>query len=120
MPYTEALMMEILRKSSIAGLGLFHTAIQNAKIAGYDISKDTMIIPNFHEAHHDIKFWENPDEFNPERFLSPDKKTLMKNDALMPFSVGKRACLGESLAKDEFFLFLTTIFQRFDIELDTA
>jgi cytochrome P450 len=37
---------------------------------------------------------------------------------VVPFSVGKRACLGETLARNNFFLFLTSLFQRFCITRD--
>ena len=126
MPYTEAVMQEILRKSSIASVGLVHTALQDTTIAGFDVPKGTFIFPLFHWAHHNPKYWDNPDEFTPEHFLSPKgtgdtgKLTVIKNDALMPFSVGKRVCLGETLARDEFFLFLTCIFQRFEVVMDPS
>ena len=121
MPYTEALMYEIMRKSSIASIGLFHRATEDVKFYGFDIPKDTFIVPLFHRCHHNPEYWENPDEFIPERFLVTGvdgSVKVQKNENLMPFSTGKRVCLGESLARDEFFLFLTCIFQRFDIMLD--
>jgi len=35
--------------------------------------------------------WDNPDEFQPERHLSNDEKTLKpKHEANLPFGVGKR------------------------------
>jgi cytochrome P450 family 2 subfamily C len=37
---------------------------------------------------------------------------------VIPFSLGKRACLGETLARVEFFLFLTSVVQAFRIEFD--
>ncbi len=118
MPYTEALMYEIMRKSSIASVGLFHRATEDVVFHGYDIPKDSYIIPNFHRVHHNPEYWERPDEFIPERFLTSDGLKVQKNENLMPFSTGKRVCLGESLARDQFFLFLTCIFQRFEIQLD--
>ena len=52
------------------------------------------------------ELWENPEEFNPDRFLN-DQNHYQNNENLIPFSVGKRFCLGKTLAEQEFFLFLT-------------
>lgn len=84
---------------------------------GYDIKKDTLIIPNLYSVHHSKKIWGDPEAFRPERFLDDGKK-VGKTDNLMLFSVGKRQCLGESFARDNYFLFLTNIFHRFEIKMD--
>jgi cytochrome P450 len=118
MPYTEALIAETQRYSSIASLGAMHRALKDQEFKGYMIPKDTMIISNLHYIHHDPAVWGDPENFRPERFLSPDGKTFKKNDALIPFSVGRRQCLGEALARDSLFLFSTNLFQRFTIEFD--
>jgi cytochrome P450 len=49
----------------------------------------------------------------PSRHL--DGQSLMKNEHLVPFSVGKRACLGESLAKMELFIIYANLFKSFNI-----
>jgi cytochrome P450 len=51
-------------------------------------------------------YWKDGTEFRPERFISADG-AVKKDDHLIPFSVGKRQCLGETLAKVELFLFFT-------------
>ncbi|CAG7835654.1 unnamed protein product [Allacma fusca] len=118
LPYAEATIQEIFRKSSLAVTGMMHTPLRDATFGGYDIPKDTWIMPNIYAIHHDPKIWGDPHNFRPERFLSPDGKTVIKSDNVLPFSLGKRICLGEHLARDEIFLFLTNIFQRFNITLD--
>ena len=117
LPYTEATLNELARIASIAAMGVFHTAMEDTKLEGYDIPKGSWICSNFHGVHHSKEIWGDPENFRPERFLSADGKTVIKHDALMPFSVGKRVCLGETLARDTMFLFTTSLFQRFDIKL---
>ena len=62
-----------------------------------------------------LDLWDNPEEFNPNRFLD-ENGHYKSNDNLIPFSVGKRFCLGKILAEQEFFLFLTGILHQFKFE----
>ena len=70
---------------------------------------------NLWAIHHDPNYWDKPEQFNVERFLSPEGK-LIKHDAFMPFSVGRRSCPGEPLAQVELFMYLTMTLQRFKVE----
>lgn len=118
MPYTEALIAETLRFSSIAPIGVQHRALKDEMYKGYLIPKDTVITANLYHIHFDPKVWTDPENFRPDRFLSPDGKIFKKHDALIPFSTGRRQCLGETLARDSIFLFSTNMAQRFDITFD--
>jgi cytochrome P450 len=64
---------------------------------GYDIKKGTMIIANLFSVHRDPESWGDPENFRPERFLSPDGKTVIRNESSMSFSVGKRQCPGRNI-----------------------
>lgn len=77
-----------------------------------------MIIPNLYSVHHSTEIWGDPEAFRPERFLTEDGQRVLKSENLLAFGTGKRACLGEALARDIYFLFLTSIFQRFEIVAD--
>ena len=57
-----------------------------------------------------------PEKFNPDRFIDKDGK-LKKVDELVPFSIGKRQCLGEGLARMELFLFTANIFNRYRVSV---
>ncbi|GMS92996.1 hypothetical protein PENTCL1PPCAC_15172, partial [Pristionchus entomophagus] len=61
--------------------------------------------------------FENPEEFRPERYLHEDGKTLRKDlvEHTIPFSIGKRVCVGEGVARVELFLGLTTTIQKYRI-----
>ena len=117
MPYAEAVIAESMRMSSIVPTSVFHATMKVVHFHGYDIPKGTTVISNLHFIHHDKRVWGNPEEFQPERFLSADGKTFKKHDALMAFGFGKRQCLGETLARDSIFLYFTNIFHRYKIRL---
>ncbi|ODM87155.1 Methyl farnesoate epoxidase [Orchesella cincta] len=119
LPYTEATLLEILRLSSIAPLGLPHRMLADTMFHGYFLPKDVAVFSNLYAIHHDPTIWgEDVNEFRPERFLSEDETRVIHHEALMPFSVGRRACIGEVFARESLFLFLASILHRFNIESD--
>ena len=63
----------------------------------------------------DSEVFPSPKEFNPDRFLD-DKGKLKRYEQFAPFGVGKRICMGESLAKNEIFLFFVRMLQRVTFE----
>ncbi|GFT37915.1 cytochrome P450 2J2 [Nephila pilipes] len=115
MPYTHAVILELMRWKTIVPLNIMHYTLADTKVGGYDIPKGTIVIANFWQAHNDLRYWDEPEKFKPERFLGKDGKTIVKSKYFMPFSVGKRACPGESMAYLEMFLYFTSMLQKFDI-----
>lgn len=61
-------------------------------------------------------YWDEPEAFRPERFLSEDQKSVHKPEHFMPFGVGQRMCLGDHLAEKEFFLFFASLLHVFDLK----
>ncbi|KAL1450393.1 hypothetical protein WDU94_002764 [Cyamophila willieti] len=115
LPYTEATILEILRRSSIVALGTIHAVTRDVKFNGYTIPKNTQIVPLLHAVHMDPELWENPEEFNPNRFLTPAGR-VTKPEFFLPFGVGRRMCLGDTLARMELFLFFSSLMHTFRIE----
>ena len=115
LPYFEATIQEIFRLSSIVLL-VPHKTIQETKIDGQAIPKGTQIFVNLWALHYDEREWDEPTAFKPERFLDADGNFVhgMKK-GLLPFGAGRRGCLGESLAKMEIFMFLSSILYRYEI-----
>ena len=85
---------------------------------GYDIPKGTTVLINHWALHHDPKYWKDPEMFDPYRFLDESGKMKpAKPDSWLPFSAGRRVCLGESVAKPEMLLMCVNLLQRFEIRL---
>ncbi|XP_054464211.1 cytochrome P450 2K1-like isoform X1 [Anoplopoma fimbria] len=112
LPFTDAVIHETQRLANILPTSIPHITSTDLTFQGYFIRKGTAVIPLLTSVLWDESEWESPHTFNPAHFLDKDGKFLMR-DAFMPFSAGRRACPGESLAKMELFLFFTSLLQRF-------
>jgi len=118
--YTEAAILETLRLASIAPT-INHVATKDVNFRGFDIPKGTIIFVNFHANHYDPKVWgEDVDVFRPERFLTPDEKTLIQHEAYMPFSTGRRLCMAKSFTLETVFLFAANLVLNFEVSLNES
>lgn len=116
MPFTVATIWEVYRWRTVTPLGVPRIAGEDFVYKNYFIPKGVLIMANLRAVHLNPDYWENPEEFNPSRFLKDDGSGLLpKPDKLIPFSVGKRMCPGEMLATAEIFLYLTAILQKYTV-----
>lgn len=127
MPYTVATVYEVLRYSSSPIVP--HVATEDVAIAGYGVTKGTIVFINNYELNTSSKYWDKPEEFNPSRFVEilaepkmdpltnrMQTKQLKKNiPHFLPFSIGKRTCIGQNLVKGFGFIMLANIMQKYDV-----
>ncbi|XP_054154058.1 cytochrome P450 2J6-like [Oppia nitens] len=117
MSFTEAFMNEVFRWKTVFPLNLMRSSIDNSSILGHFIAKNTRILANIWAVHNDPKVWDNPRLFNPCRFLTDDGRQVIPVDALIPFSTGKRSCIGESMGRLQVFLYFVTLLQRYTVSV---
>ncbi|MBN3290380.1 CP2K1 protein, partial [Polypterus senegalus] len=115
MPYTDAVLHEIQRFSNVAPMGVLHQTSVDTTFQGYTVPKGTPVITLLTSALYDKTQWATPYQFNVNHFLD-DQGKFIKRAAFLPFSAGRRVCLGETLAKTELFLFFTMLLQKFVLQ----
>ncbi|XP_075280488.1 cytochrome P450 2J2-like isoform X2 [Opisthocomus hoazin] len=114
MPYTNAVIHEVQRKANIIPFNVPRMSTKDTVLDSFHIPKGTTFLVNLTSVMFDKDAWETPDTFNPGHFLKDGQ--FWKRESFMPFSIGKRACLGELLARSELFLFFTSLLQKFTFQ----
>ncbi|XP_044532863.1 cytochrome P450 2J2-like isoform X1 [Gracilinanus agilis] len=114
MPYTNAAVHEVQRMGNIIPMNVPRVATVDTTVAGYHVPKGALLMTNLSALHRDPKEWATPETFNPEHFL--ENGQFKKRESFLPFSAGKRVCLGEQLARAELFIFFTCLLQRFTFQ----
>ncbi|XP_028818305.1 cytochrome P450 2J2-like isoform X2 [Denticeps clupeoides] len=112
MPYTDAVLHEVQRMGNIVPLNGLRVADRDTTLGGHFIPKGTTLLTILSSVLFDKSEWDSPERFNPGHFLDAEGR-FRRPDAFIPFSAGKRVCLGEQLAKMELFLFFVSLFQKF-------
>nr|ATN96008.1 cytochrome P450 307A1 [Aphis gossypii] len=116
MPYTEATLFETLRVVSSPIVP--HVATEDTTIKGFKIPKGTCIILNNYEINTSPAYWDDPEVFDPNRFIhrkSGEKPCIRKPEYFLPFSTGKRTCIGQQLVSGFGFVLLAGVLQKYEV-----
>uniref|UniRef100_A0A1I7UBW0 CYtochrome P450 family n=1 Tax=Caenorhabditis tropicalis TaxID=1561998 RepID=A0A1I7UBW0_9PELO len=114
LPYMNAFINESQRCVNLVPLNLQHETTKDTVINGYCIPKGTGVVAQISTVMNDEKTFPDHKSFNPDRFIDENGK-LKKVEELIPFSAGKRQCLGEGLARMELFLFISNFINRYTL-----
>lgn len=113
LPYTNAVLHEVQRFITLLPHVPRCTAT-DTELGGYLLPKGTPVIPLLSSVLLDRTQWATPDRFNPSHFLDSHGR-FIRRAAFLPFSAGRRVCVGESLAKAELFLLFAGLLQRYHL-----
>jgi cytochrome P450 len=92
------------------------TAGQRDELAGRTIEAGTMVVVSPYVVHRHRLLWDNPDLFDPARFL-PSAARRVERYTFLPFGSGPRTCLGAAFAHQEITIVLTLLLKNFDLRL---
>jgi len=116
--FTEACINEIFRHSSATVMPpITYATTTDTTLEGYFIPKNTPLFVNYYGLTRDERYWEEPEQFNPYRFL--DEHGKLRNDLLdrfYPFGIGSRRCIGEYLGRLQIFIFFTNLVHKCKFE----
>ncbi|KAK3597279.1 hypothetical protein CHS0354_010905 [Potamilus streckersoni] len=112
LPYIEATIMESLRISNATPFAIPHAVLKDTIFKGKRIPRECSVLINLHSIFHDSRVFYKSEQFQPERFLDVDGK-VHRPEEFIPFSTGRRMCLGEKVARMELFIFITAMIQKF-------
>ncbi|GMT23072.1 hypothetical protein PFISCL1PPCAC_14369, partial [Pristionchus fissidentatus] len=117
MPYSRACAFELQRCANIMATNVQRVTVNDVTIRGQIIPAGTWVNGDIHFVMANDPIFENPKEFRPERYLNENGSNLRKNlvERTLPFSLGKRVCAGEGLARVEIFLGLMATIQHYRI-----
>lgn len=124
LPYLKATIDESLRIFPVASfITPRMTPKQGHVIDGQMIPGGTYVSMGQWYMGRSEQFFQNPQDFRPERWLDPEVKTigpygLATDEVLKPFSLGPRNCIGKLLAITEARLVTAKLLWHFDVELD--
>ncbi len=109
--YTRAVIQETMRMYPPVW-GLIRVAAKPDVIDGKEIKVGDRIVLFGYGAHHSKKYWEEPEEYRPERFMG-DAAKKRKPYTYIPFGGGKRSCIGGAMSQVENTLALSILLRRF-------
>ncbi|KAG2309666.1 hypothetical protein Bca52824_029414 [Brassica carinata] len=115
--YLQAVVKETFRLHPAAPLLLPRKAETDVEILGFHVPKDTQVLVNVWAVGRDPSRWENPNRFEPERFLGKETDVKGRDYELTPFGAGRRICPGLPLAVKIVPLMLASLLYSFDWKL---
>jgi trans-cinnamate 4-monooxygenase len=120
LPYLQATIKETLRLHTPIPLLVPHMNLEEAKLGGFTIPKESKVVVNAWWLANNPEWWEKPSEFRPERFLEEERDTEAivggKVDfRFLPFGVGRRSCPGIILAMPILGLIVARLVSNFEM-----
>jgi cytochrome P450 len=115
LPYTTAVFSEAMRIFPPVWV-VGRRALEDVTIGDIEVPRRTIVITSQYLIHRDARFWPQPMEFRPERWLDEQAQAARPKFAYFPFGGGGRVCIGEGFAWTEGVLMLAVMARRWRFE----
>lgn len=115
LPYTDAVITEAMRVFPPVYL-IGREATTDLELGGYRVRKGYTIFMSQWVSHRDPRYFPDPEEFRPGRWLDGLARRLPKY-AYYPFGGGPRVCIGNTFALMEAPIILAAVGQRYRFTL---
>ena len=112
--YASAVLKESLRLNPIS-IGAGRILAKEADFGGYRVPKGTVLVSQNQVACRLEEFFDNPDLFDPERWMPDSVVPDVHNFLVLPFGYGPRGCIGKSIAETSMIMFIIRFFSQFSI-----
>lgn len=113
LPYTEMVIKEAMRvEPTVAMIPRYITV--DVELGGYLLKANSLILTSPYLVHHDPRWWDAPERFDPERF-SAENEAKMHKFAYFPFGGGPRICIGNHFAMMEGQILLAQLVSRWTL-----
>ncbi|GES89993.1 cytochrome P450 [Rhizophagus clarus] len=112
--YCEAIVKEVSRIFSVVN-SLPRCLEKSDEIGGYQWPPETLFRINIDAIHHNKEYWDEPDKFNPDRWLAEDFEP--KKNSFIAFGRGLRICAGRKLGMVELVGLIALLFRKYEIDL---
>ncbi|NNE76351.1 MAG: cytochrome P450, partial [Pricia sp.] len=110
--YTKAVIDESMRLYPPAWI-TDRENLEDDTLAGFSIREDTLVGVSFYALHRHPEYWEQPNDFLPERFIGENRKKT--NGVYFPFGAGPRLCIGLGFAVYEMTLAIAYLVKNYHL-----
>ncbi len=114
--FTESILAESMRLFPPAWT-IGRLATEDHEFGDFPVPKKSLVLASQFVTHRDRRFWENPNEFQPERWEKLSIKEAGNKFIYFPFSKGVRSCIGEQFAWMEGVLLLAALGRKWRLRL---
>ncbi|KAK1675482.1 cytochrome P450 [Colletotrichum godetiae] len=127
LPYIKACFLETLRWRPGFPMAIPHAITRDDIYMGYNIPAETTILMNIWAINHDSDEYEDPDSFEPERFMKnplgvksrdQESKRAIEDQSRRPtysFGAGRRICAGQRMAENSMLMTMSKLLWCFDV-----